>query len=63
MSILWIIILIITLSGLTLSNLIDLLLNWVEKNQNLKIKAFTISDIIEIIIEIITIFTICYIYF
>lgn len=63
MSILWIIILIITLSGLTLSNLIDLLLNWVEKNKNLKIKAFTISDIIEIIIEIITIFTICYIYF
>ena len=63
MSILWIIILIITLSGLTLSNLIDLLLNWVEKNQNLKIKAFTISDIIEIIIKIITIFTICYIYF
>ena len=63
MSILWIIILIITLSGLTLSNLIDLLLNWVEKNQNLKIKAFTISDIIGIIIEMITIFTICYIYF
>lgn len=63
MSILWIIILIITLSGLTLANLIDLLLNWVEKNKNLKIKTFTISDIIEIIIEIITIFTICYIYF
>ena len=57
-----IIILIICLSGLALTNLIELITDWIEPKKGLK-RPFYISDILEIICEIIAVLVISYIYF
>ena len=58
-----IILLIICLSGLALINLIELITYWIEPKKGLKVQAVYISDIIEIIAEIIAVLIISYIYF
>ena len=58
-----IILLIICLSGLALTNLIDLITDLIEPKKGLKVQAVYISDILEIICEIIAVLVISYIYF
>ena len=58
-----IIILIICLSGLALTNLIELITDWIEPKKGLKAQVVYISDILEIIGEIIAVLVISYIYF
>ena len=58
-----IILLIICLSGLALTNLIELITDWIEPKKGLKVQVFYISDILEIICEIIAVLVISYIYF
>ena len=57
-----IILLIICLSGLALTNLIEILTDIIEPKKGLK-RPFYLSDIIEIICEIISVLVISYIYF
>ena len=56
-----IILLIIFLSGLALTNLIELLTDWIEPKKGLKVQVVYISDILEIICEIIAVLVISYI--
>ena len=58
-----IIILIICLSGLALTNLIEILTDWIKPKKGLKVQVVYISDILEIICEIIAVLVISYIYF
>ena len=58
-----IILLIICLSGLALTNLIEILTDIIEPKKGLKVQVVYISDIIEIISEIIAVLVISYIYF
>ena len=57
-----IILLVICLSGLALANLIELITDWIEPKKGLK-RPFYISDILEIICEIIAVLVVSYIYF
>ena len=58
-----IILLVICLSGLALTNLIELLTDNIEPKKGLKAQVIYISDILEIICEIIAVLVISYIYF
>ena len=57
------IIFIICLSGLALTNLIEILTDIIEPKKGLKVQVVYISDILEIICEIIAVLVISYIYF
>ena len=58
-----IILLVICLSGLALTNLIEILTDIIEPKKGLKVQVVYISDILEIICEIIAVLVISYIYF